>query len=137
MASKGVTMSHKKVFTNVSSSPVVLSDGSSVQPGGQTTDQQYELAKGSLWEEHGVLVSGEPKLTDDGSRQVDEMRAHLDKVQADLFAANARVQELENSAKTHPDQIKDLQDKLIQEQARSSKLDGELKEAQAKLAGKK
>ncbi|WP_236232312.1 hypothetical protein [Pseudomonas juntendi] len=130
-------MSHKKVFTNVSSSPVVLSDGSSVQPGGQTTDQQYELAKGSLWEEHGVLVSGEPKLTDDGSRQVDELRAHLDKANSDLFAANVRIQELETNATTQPDQLKDLQDKLIQEQARSSKLETELKDAQAKLAGKK
>lgn len=126
-------MSQKKVFTNVSASPVVLSDGSSVQPGDQTTEEQYELAKGSLWEEHGVLVSGEPKLTDDGSRQVDEMRAHLDKAQADLFVANARIQELETSAKTHPEQVKDLQDKLTKEQARSSQLEAELKDAQAKL----
>lgn len=126
-------MSQKKVFTNVSASPVVLSDGSSVQPGDQTTEEQYELAKGSLWEEHGVLVSGEPKLTDDGSRQVDEMRAHLDKAQADLFVANARIQELETSAKTHPEQVKDLQDKLTKEQARSSQLETELKDAQAKL----
>lgn len=126
-------MSQKKVFTNVSASPVVLSDGSSVQPGDQTTEEQYELAKGSLWEEHGVLVSGEPKLTDDGSRQVDEMRAHLDKAQADLFAANARIHELETSAKTHPEQVKDLQDKLTKEQARSSQLETELKDAQAKL----
>lgn len=125
-------MSSKKVFTNISANPVVLSDGSSVQPGETTTEAQYELAKGSFWEQHGLLVSGEPKLTDDAGVQLDELINENDRLTQALFAANAKVQKLESDAKVHPDQLKDLQDKLTQEQARSSKLESDYKALQAK-----
>lgn len=125
-------MSSKKVYTNISANPVVLSDGSSVQPGESTTEAQYELAKGSFWEEHGLLVSGEPKLTDDGSRQVEELRTELNQLKEDLFKEQAKVQQYDAQFKGQGDTLKDLQDKLTQEQARSSKLESDYKALQAK-----
>lgn len=125
-------MTSKKVYTNVTASPVVLSNGSTVAAGEQTTEDQYELAKGSFWEEHGVLVSGEPKLTDDGSRQVEELRAENEKLREDLFAEQAKSQKLEADAKTTPAELEAVRKQLTDEQVRSQKLEGELKTALAK-----
>lgn len=66
------------VWTNVSKNPVILGDGSTVGAGEQTTPEQAEFAEGSLWEEHGVLVSGAPLLTDDGAGQIDELSAEIE-----------------------------------------------------------
>jgi len=130
-------MSSKKIYTNVSANPVVLSDGSSVQPGGQTTEDQFELAKGSFWEQHGLLVTGAPEQPDDANGDLQVMTEENTQLKADLFAAQAKLADLEAATKGHPEQIKALEDRLTQESARASKLEGELKDAQAKLAGKK
>lgn len=129
-------MSSKKIYTNVSANPVVLSDGSSVQPGEQTTEDQFELAKGSLWEEHGLLVAGAPEQADDANGDLQALTDENTQLKADLFAAQAKLAELEASTKGHPEQVKSLEDRLTHEAARASKLENDLKEAQAKLAKK-
>lgn len=129
-------MSSKKIYTNVSANPVVLSDGSSVQPGDQTTEDQFELAKGSLWEQHGLLVAGVPEQPDDANGDLQALTDENTQLKADLFAAQAKLAELEASTKGHPEQVKSLEDRLTQEAARASKLENDLKEAQAKLAKK-
>lgn len=126
-------MASNKSFTNVSANPVVLSDGSSVQPGKPTTEEQYELAKDSLWAQHGLLVAGAPEQPADADADRQALIDENEQLKQDLFASQAKVEELETSAKTHPEQVKDLQDKLTKEQARSSQLETELKDAQAKL----
>lgn len=130
-------MSSKKIYTNVSANPVVLSDGSSVQPGDQTTEDQFDLAKGSLWEQHGLLVAGAPEQPDDANGDLQALTDENTQLKADLFAAQAKLAELEASTKGHPEQVKSLEDRLTQEAARASKLENDLKEVQAKLAGKK
>ncbi len=130
-------MSSKKIYTNVSANPVVLSDGSSVQPGEQTTEDQFELAKGSFWEDHGLLVAGAPEQADDANGDLQVLTEENAQLKGDLFAAQAKLAELEASTKGHPEQVKSLEDRLTQEAARASKLENDLKEAQAKLAGKK
>jgi peptidoglycan hydrolase CwlO-like protein len=130
-------MSSKKIYTNVSANPVVLSDGSSVQPGGQTTEEQFELAKGSLWEEHGLLVAGAPDQPADADADRQSLIDENDQLKKDVFAYQEQLKDFASQLKDGPQQVKDLQDKLTQEQARSSKLEGELKDAQAKLAAKK
>ncbi|MNH03452.1 hypothetical protein D3C79_627150 [compost metagenome] len=130
-------MSSKKTYTNVSANPVVLSDGSSVQPGDQTTEEQFELAKGSLWEQHGLLVAGAPEQSGDDSGDLKALTDENAQLKADLFAAQAKLVDLETASKDHPAQLQALQDKLTQEAARSDKLEGELKDAQAKLVAKK
>ena len=130
-------MSSKKIFTNVSANPVFLSDGSSVQPGGQTTEEQYELAKGSFWEEHGLLVPGAPEQADDANGDLLALTDENTQLKADLFAAQTKLAEYDAQFKGQGDILKDLQDRLTQEGARASKLEGELKDAQAKLAAKK
>lgn len=129
-------MSSKKIYTNVSANPVVLSDGSSVQPGEQTTEDQFELAKGSLWEEHGLLVAGAPDQADDANGDLQALTEENAQLKGDLFAAQAKLAELEASTKGHPEQVKSLEDRLTQEAARASKLENDLKEAQAKLVKK-
>ncbi|WP_024718223.1 hypothetical protein [Pseudomonas putida] len=130
-------MSSKKIYTNVSANPVVLSDGSSVQPGGQTTDEQFELAKGSLWAEHGLLVPGAPEQPDDANGDLQALSEENAQLKYDLFAAQAKLSDLEAATKGHPEQVKALEDRLTQESARASKLESELKDAQAKLSAKK
>ncbi|OAK63067.1 hypothetical protein A3K88_02740 [Pseudomonas putida] len=130
-------MSSKKIYTNVSANPVVLSDGSSVQPGEQTTEEQFELAKGSLWAEHGLLVAGAPEQPADADADRQALIDENEQLKKDVFAYQEQLKDLASQIKDGPQQVKDLQDKLIQEQARSSKLEGELKDAQAKLAAKK
>ncbi|MBR7519919.1 hypothetical protein [Pseudomonas juntendi] len=130
-------MSSKKIYTNVSANPVVLSDGSSVQPGEQTTEDQFELAKGSFWEQHGLLVAGAPEQPADADADRQALIDENEQLKKDVFAYQEQLKDLASKIKDGPQQVKDLQDKLIQEQARSSKLETELKEAQAKLAGKK
>ena len=125
-------MASKKVYTNVTASPVVLSNGTTVGAGEQTTEEQYELAKGSLWEEHGVLVSGEPKLSDDGSRQIDELRTENATLREDLFNEQAKSQKLEADAKEMPAELEKVRKSLIEEQARSQKLEADLKAALTK-----
>lgn len=130
-------MSSKKIYTNVSANPVVLSDGSTVQPGDQTTEEQFELAKGSFWEEHGLLVAGAPEQPDDSNGDLQVLTEENTQLKADLFAAQTKLADLEAATKGHPEQIKGLEDRLTQESARASKLESELKDAQAKLAAKK
>ncbi|MDH1575513.1 hypothetical protein [Pseudomonas sp. GD03746] len=130
-------MSSKKIYTNVSANPVVLSDGSSVQPGEQTTEEQFELAKGSLWEQHGLLVAGAPEQPDDANGDLQALTEENTQLKADLFAVQAKLSDLEADTKGHPEQVKALEDRLTQESARASKLESELKDAQAKLAAKK
>lgn len=72
------------VWTNVSKNPVILGDGSTVGAGQQTTPEQAEFAQGSLWEEHGVLVSGAPVLTDDGAGQIYQLEAEVARLKSDL-----------------------------------------------------
>jgi hypothetical protein len=77
------------VWTNVSRNPVVLDDGSTVNPGESTTPEQAEFAEGSFWEEHGVLVSGSPVLTDDGAGQIEALGAEIEGLRAQLVAAGS------------------------------------------------
>lgn len=65
------------VWTNISKNPVILGDGSTVGAGEKTTPEQAEFAEGSLWEEHGVLVSGAPIITDDGADQISALAAEV------------------------------------------------------------
>jgi septal ring factor EnvC (AmiA/AmiB activator) len=125
-------MTSKKVYTNTSANPVVLSDGSSVGAGEQTTDAQFELAKGSFWEEHGVLVPGAPEIAPENKAQLDELRAENAKLKEDLFNEQTSRQKLETDLKDLPEQLKQAQDKLTDEQARSQKLETDLKAALAK-----
>ena len=83
------------VWTNVSQNPVILGDGSSVAPGAQTTPEQAEFADGSLWEEHGLLVSGSPVLSEAGSRKVEELEAENETLRSQLFEVNAKVEALQ------------------------------------------
>ncbi|MDQ3202568.1 MAG: hypothetical protein M3Q94_10470 [Pseudomonadota bacterium] len=92
-------MASIKVYTNVSANPVVMSDGSTVGAGEQTTEQQYELAKGSFWEEHGVLVPGAPEVTPEATAQLDELRTENAQLKEDLFNEQARSQKLESDLK--------------------------------------
>lgn len=125
-------MTSKKVYTNTSANPVVLSDGSSVGVGEQTTDAQYELAKGSFWEEHGVLVTGAPEVAPESNAHLDELRAENAKLKEGLFNEQSTRQKLETDLKDLPGQLKTAQDKLTEEQARSQKLETDLKAALAK-----
>ena len=76
------------VWTNVSKNPVILGDGSTVGAGEQTTPEQAEFAEGSLWEEHGVLVSGAPALTDDGAGQIEALQAENATLRQQLAESN-------------------------------------------------
>lgn len=125
-------MASKKVYTNVSANPVVLSDGSTVGAGEQTTEKQYDLAKGSFWETHGVLVSGAPEVTLEATAQLDGLRTENAQLKQDLFNEQASRQKLESDLKDLPNQLKQAQDKLTDEQARSQKLESDLKAALSK-----
>lgn len=76
--------SESTVWTNVSKNPVILGDGSTVGAGEQTTPEQAEFAEGSLWEEHGVLVSGAPVLSDDGAGKIEQLEAEVARLKSDL-----------------------------------------------------
>lgn len=86
--------SEATVWTNVSKNPVILGDGSTVGAGEQTTPEQAEFAEGSLWEEHGVLVSGAPTLTDDGAGQIEVLSAEVETLRTQLLAAGTERSEL-------------------------------------------
>lgn len=88
------TASESTVWTNVSKNPVILGDGSTVGAGEQTTPEQTEFAEGSLWEEHGVLVSGAPALTDDGAGQIEMLSAEIETLRGQLLAAGTEKSEL-------------------------------------------
>lgn len=130
-------MSSKKIYTNASANPVVLGDGSLVQPGDRTTEEQYELVKGSFWEQHGLLVAGAAEQPGDDGGDLKALADENTQLKAALLSAQAKLVDLESSSKDHPAQLQALQDKLTQEAARSDKLEGELKDAQAKLVAKK
>ncbi|OOG85711.1 hypothetical protein B0E42_12985 [Pseudomonas sp. A25(2017)] len=76
--------SEATVWTNVSKNPVILGDGSTVGAGEQTTPEQADFAEGSLWEEHGILVSGAPALMDDGADQIAALSAEVETLRAQL-----------------------------------------------------
>ena len=82
------------VWTNVSQNPVILDDGSSVGAGEQTTPKQAEFAEGSFWEEHGVLVSGAPVITDDGAGQIEVLSAEIEKLRAQLLTVGGEKSSL-------------------------------------------
>ncbi|MCA4964903.1 hypothetical protein [Pseudomonas sp. Y24-6] len=83
------------VWTNTSQNPVILGDGSSVAPGAQTSPEQAEFVEGSFWEEHGVLVSGSPVLSEAGSRKAEELEAENETLRAQLFEVSAKVESLQ------------------------------------------
>lgn len=86
--------SEATVWTNVSKNPVILSDGSTVGAGEQTTPEQAEFAEGSLWEEHGVLVSGAPVLMDDGAARIEDLLAENEEVRGALHETALHVKAL-------------------------------------------
>lgn len=94
------------VWTNVSKNPVILGDDSTVGAGEQTTPEQAEFAEGSLWEEHGVLVSGAPALTDDGAGQIEVLSAEIETLRAQLLTVggekSALLAEIEELKKQIP-----------------------------------
>ncbi|WP_395605254.1 hypothetical protein [Pseudomonas sp. B16120] len=87
--------SEATVWTNISKNPVVLGDGSTVGAGEQTTPEQAEFAEGSLWEEHGVLVSGAPVLTDDGAGQIEVLSAEIETLRAQLLSVGGEKSALQ------------------------------------------
>ena len=87
--SSDTSSSEATVWTNVSKNPVILGDGSTVGAGEQTTPEQAEFAEGSFWEEHGVLVSGTPVLTDDGAGQIEALSAEIEDLRGQLVTAGA------------------------------------------------
>lgn len=87
--------SEATVWTNVSKNPVILSDGSTVGAGEQTTPEQAEFSEGSLWEEHGVLVSGAPVLTDDGAGQIEALSAEIETLRAQLLSVGGEKSALQ------------------------------------------
>lgn len=82
------------VWTNVSQNPVILGDGSTVAPGATTSPEQAELAEGSFWEEHGVLVSGAPVLSDDGASQIEQLAAENAEIRGALHESVQQVKAL-------------------------------------------
>ena len=76
--------SEATVWTNVSKNPVILGDGSTVGAGEQTTPEQAEFAEGSLWEEHGVLVSGAPIVANDNSELIQMLGVEIDVLRGQL-----------------------------------------------------
>lgn len=93
-------------WTNISKNPVILGDGSTVGAGEQTTPEQAEFAEGSLWEEHGVLVSGAPVLTDDGAGQIEVLSTEIETLRAQLLSVggekSALLDEVEELKKQIP-----------------------------------
>lgn len=87
--------SEATVWTNISKNPVILGDGSTVGAGEQTTPEQAEFAEGSLWEEHGVLVSGAPVLTDDGASQIEVLSAEIETLRAQLLSVGGEKSALQ------------------------------------------
>ncbi|PHN61189.1 hypothetical protein AO268_03635 [Pseudomonas sp. ICMP 8385] len=77
------------VWTNVSKNPVILGDGSTVGVGERTTPEQAEFAEGSLWEDHGILVSGAPLLMDDGADQIAALTAEVETLRGQLATAGS------------------------------------------------
>ena len=77
------------VWTNVSKNPVILGDGSTVAPGESTSPEQAKFAEGSLWEEHGVLISGAPALSDDGADQIGALSAEIEGLRSQLVEAGS------------------------------------------------
>ena len=98
--------SEATVWTNISKNPVILGDGSTVGAGEQTTPEQAEFAEGSLWEEHGVLVSGAPVLTDDGAGKIEVLSAEIETLRAQLLSVggerSALLTEIEELKKQIP-----------------------------------
>lgn len=86
------------VWTNASQNPVILSDDSVVAPGEATTPEQAEFAKGSLWEEHGVLILGAPKLGGDEASVIAELKKDMDILTAQQVEALAQIDTLTNGA---------------------------------------
>ncbi|MEX2901319.1 hypothetical protein AB3967_08315 [Pseudomonas rhodesiae] len=82
------------VWTNVSKNPVILGDGSTVGAGEQTTLEQAEFAEGSLWEEHGILVSGAPVLMDGGADQIAALTAEVETLRGQLATAGSEKEAL-------------------------------------------
>ncbi|WP_104910490.1 hypothetical protein [Pseudomonas sp. LG1D9] len=88
------TPSESTVWTNVSKNPVILGDGSTVGAGEQTTPEQAEFADGSLWEDHGILVSGAPVLMDDGADQIAALTAEVETLRGQLATAGSEKEAL-------------------------------------------
>lgn len=93
--------SESTVWTNISKNPVILGDGSTVGAGEQTTPEQAEFAEGSLWEEHGVLVSGAPIVANDNSEliqmlgvEIDVLRGQLANSDSEKDALQVEIEEL-------------------------------------------
>lgn len=93
------------VWTNVSKNPVILGDGSTVGAGQQTTPEQAEFAEGSLWEEHGVLVSGAPVLMDDGADQIAALTAEVETLRGQLATAGSEKEALQTEVEALKKQI--------------------------------
>lgn len=86
--------SEATVWTNVSKNPVILGDGSTVGVGEHTTPEQAEFAEGSLWEDHGILVSGAPVLMDDGADQIAALTAEVETLRGQLATAGSEKEAL-------------------------------------------
>lgn len=82
------------VWTNISKNPVILGDGSTVGVGEHTTPEQAEFAEGSLWEDHGILVSGAPALMDDGADQIAALTAEVETIRGQLATAGSEKEAL-------------------------------------------
>ncbi len=82
-------------------------------------------------------MPGAPEQPDDANGDLQALSEENAQLKYDLFAAQAKLSDLEAATKGHPEQVKALEDRLTQESARASKLESELKDAQAKLSAKK
>lgn len=86
------------VWTNASQNPVILSDDSVVAPGKATTPEQAQFAKGSFWEEHGVLIRGAPEQGGDEASVIAELEKDMDILVKQQIDALAQIDTLTNAA---------------------------------------
>lgn len=86
---KGKTdQSASEVWTNVTKNPLILADGSMVGPGEQTEFEDEG------WIELGALVSGAPKLSEAGTRKLEELQAENETLRQELFEEKAKSEQL-------------------------------------------
>ncbi|MGP5106687.1 hypothetical protein [Pseudomonas helleri] len=128
------------VWTNASQNPVILSDGSAVAPGEGTTPEQAEFAKGSFWEEHGVLILGAPKVGGDEVSVIAELKKDIEALTSQKVDALAQIDTLTSSASELNQKLSAAladADTLRQEnvtlKASAGTIDAQLSEAQAKV----
>lgn len=121
------------VWTNVSKNPVILGDGSTVGVGEHTTPEQAEFAEGSLWEEHGILVSGAPVLMDDGADQIAALTSENEGLKSEVSRLKADLDGEMNAARDFQIEHEELKSELEGLKAENDQLKADSESAAAQL----